>query len=207
MKVTINRQLLGVEDLLFGTGTVTQTRAGQEVEITEINAGNLPFDETQTLLEWAQTVNLEVLGASIEALNNLNDNLSAVLAVNDNESNINTLAPLATQLQALYDNILAIQNNYNNKDDISLVAANITDINDIATQIIPNLAEILQADDNATIATTKASEASASAVVASAYANINWAGFSVVDGELIVTYANGLTSIPSIVDGDFIITY
>lgn len=207
MKVTINRQLLGLEDLLFGTGTVTQTRAGQEVEITEINAGNLPFDETQTLLEWAQTVNLEVLGASIEALNNLNDNLSAVLAVNDNESNINTLAPLATQLQALYDNILAIQNNYNNKDDISLVAANITDINDIATQIIPNLAEILQADDNATIATTKASEASASAVVASAYANINWAGFSVVDGELIVTYANGLTSIPSIVDGDFIITY
>lgn len=207
MKVTINRQLLGVEDLLFGTGTVTQTRAGQEVEITEINAGNLPFDETQTLLEWAQTINLEALGTSIEALNNLNDNLSAVLAVNDNESNINTLAPLATQLQALYDNILAIQNNYNNKDDISLVAANITDINDIATQIIPNLAEILQADDNATIATTKASEASASAVVASAYANINWAGFSVVDGELIVTYANGLTSIPSIVDGDFIITY
>ena len=65
----------------------------------------------------------------------------------------------------------------------------------------------ISASNSATTATTKANEARASAALVSTYANINWAGFSVADGELIVTYVDGLTSIPSIVDGDFIITY
>jgi len=49
MKVTLNRQLLGLEDLLFGAGTVEQIRGGQTVTITKVNASNLPFglgDET-----------------------------------------------------------------------------------------------------------------------------------------------------------------
>jgi hypothetical protein len=52
-----------------------------------------------------------------------------------------------------------------------------------------------------------AQQAEQSAIVASAYANINWGGFTVTDGDLIVSYANGATSIPSLVDGEFIITY
>ncbi len=36
-QITLNRQKLGLEDLLIGTGTVTQTRGGEEVEITKIN--------------------------------------------------------------------------------------------------------------------------------------------------------------------------
>lgn len=67
--------------------------------------------------------------------------------------------------------------------------------------------EKLEATIQAGIAAEQARNASASAVVASAYTNINWAGFSVADGELIVAYASSLTSTPSIVDGDFIITY
>jgi hypothetical protein len=51
MKVNINRQLAGLEDLLFGIGTVEQTRQGSTVVVTKINAGNLPFDELQTLSE------------------------------------------------------------------------------------------------------------------------------------------------------------
>ena len=77
-QITLNRQLLGLEDLLFGTGTVTQNRANQVVTITEINAGNLPFDETRTLVEFAQATNLEELGNSIEAINNLNNKKSLI---------------------------------------------------------------------------------------------------------------------------------
>lgn len=43
MKVTLNRQQLGIEDLVFGHGTVTQTRGGIAVEITKIDAENIPY--------------------------------------------------------------------------------------------------------------------------------------------------------------------
>ena len=39
-EININRQLLGLEDILFGTGTVEQTRGGQLVTVTKVNAGN-----------------------------------------------------------------------------------------------------------------------------------------------------------------------
>ena len=48
------------------------------------------------------------------------------------------------------------------QSDISIVASLATSIEQIATDVIPNLPEILLADDNASIATTKASEALAS---------------------------------------------
>lgn len=70
------------------------------------------------------------------------------------------------------------------------------------------------AQSSANIATTQANiaisaggSAQAYAVACAAYANINWAGFTVTDGDLIVNYASGLTSVPSLVDGDFLITY
>ncbi len=49
--IEINRQLLGIEDLALGDSTVTQTRGGQQVTITKINAGNLPFDGVSTLAD------------------------------------------------------------------------------------------------------------------------------------------------------------
>ncbi len=45
------------------------------------------------------------------------------------------------------------------------------------------------------------------ALTCAAYANMEWGGFTVVDGELVVTYADGAVSTPSLDDGDFIITY
>lgn len=57
-----------------------------------------------------------------------------------------------------------------------------------------------QSQESANIATN-------AAIVASAYANMDWAGFAVSDGELIVSYADGATSLPSLVDGEFIISY
>lgn len=93
MKVNINRQAAGLEDLLFGVGTVQQDRQGSLVTVTKINAGNMPYDETMSLAE-------------------------ALTPINE--------------------------------------------------QIIPNLAEILEADTNASIATAKAVEASDSAAMAAA---------------------------------------
>lgn len=56
-------------------------------------------------------------------------------------------------------------------------------------------------------ASGSASSALSSATIAAAYANMEWANFSLSDGELIVGYTSGATSIPSLVDGEFIITY
>ena len=70
------------------------------------------------------------------------------------------------------------------------------------------------ASNSAALATTQAilsqggaSESTANALVCAAYANMQWAAFSILEGDFISTYANGATSIPSLSDGDFIITY
>ena len=147
--------------------------------------------------------------------------------------------------------------------DISSVANNLVGIISVNNTVVPNLPEILLADNNATIATTKASEATsqaniattqagiavtnaglaltykdsaetakntavtqagiattkaqeavvsasnaqASVLIVNAYANVNWAGFTVSDGDLIVEYFNGSTSTPSLVNGELILTY
>ena len=54
---------------------------------------------------------------------------------------------------------------------IVAVANNIAAINSVASTVVPNISEILLADDNAIVATAKASEASASATSASNSAN------------------------------------
>lgn len=40
-----------------------------------------------------------------------------------------------------------------------------------------------------------------------AMTNIDFGGFSIVDGELLTTYVDLGNSVPSIVDGEFVITY
>jgi hypothetical protein len=59
-----------------------------------------------------------------------------------------------TILDSLYDDKAALDTLYTNLASIILVAGSISDINDIADQIVPNITEILQADDNAVIVTT-----------------------------------------------------
>lgn len=59
----------------------------------------------------------------------------------------------------------------------------------------------------ATSASADAATAISAATTAAAYANMEWASFAVSDGDLIVSYVSGATSLPSLVDGEFIITY
>ena len=145
-EININRQLLGIEDLLFGFGQVTQTRAGQSVNITKINAGNLPFDETQSLLQWVQNTNLAELGAmtvelqaiydSIDALNSLEDNLVALntlaLAINC----LNNLCTNLSKLQNIDTNMLKLQNIDTNMTKLQNIDTNMTKLQNIDTNML-----------------------------------------------------------------------
>lgn len=56
MQATLNRQKLCFEDFEWGTGTVEQTRGGVLVELTQLNVANLPYDDTQTLQEYLDSI-------------------------------------------------------------------------------------------------------------------------------------------------------
>ena len=112
----------------------------------------------------------------------INDNIEYVISVNNNMNNINTiLSNMDTienvissineinnintnigQIHTVYENIDSILIDANNISNINNVSDNINSIININNSIVPNINEILLADDNAIIATTKASEASAS---------------------------------------------
>ena len=59
----------------------------------------------------------------------------------------------------------------------------------------------------ATSAATSLAETENYAEIVMAVANIDFANFEIVDGELLTTYIDSATSTPSIVDGEFVITY
>lgn len=96
MKVNINRQLAGLEDLLFGVGTVDQDRQGTTVTVTKINASNLPFDDLNTLAEVMAPINEQVI-----------PNLAEILLAGDNAVIATDAAAAAlvseTNTASLYD--------------------------------------------------------------------------------------------------------
>lgn len=49
--ITVQRQLIGTEDLTLGLGTVTQQRRGQSVQMTQINASHIPFSNTESITQ------------------------------------------------------------------------------------------------------------------------------------------------------------
>lgn len=77
-------------------------------------------------------------------------NLGIDSSVNRTGSNINAVMTVSTSITSVRD-----------------VSDNITSVNEVANYIVPNLPEILQADENASIASTKAEEAYNSALLAS----------------------------------------
>lgn len=89
-----------------------------------------------------------------------------------------------------------------NEKEASAVAAS---LNASSAQVVATQKATI-ATDQAIIAINSVGQASASAQVCAAYANMQWIGFSVVDGELITSILDASVSTPSIVDGEFIIT-
>lgn len=76
-----------------------------------------------------------------------------------------------TEITIVSDNIDEVAVVAANIDDVIEANGNMSDISTVADEIVPNLPEILLADDNASIATVKASEASNSAGAALASSN------------------------------------
>ena len=135
-EININRQLLGIEDLLFGFGQVTQTRAGQSVNITKINAGNLPFDETQSLLQWTQNTNLAELGAMTVELQAIYDSIDALNSLEDNLVALNTLALAINCLNNLCTNLSKLQNIDTNMLKLQNIDTNMTKLQNIDTNML-----------------------------------------------------------------------
>jgi len=59
-QVTFQKNLIGLEDLLIGTSTVTQTRGTTAVEVTEINGSNLPYDATYSMADKVDNLQIQM---------------------------------------------------------------------------------------------------------------------------------------------------
>ena len=99
------------------------------------------------------------VAANIGIINTTSTNINDVIAVSSNIDNVNWVASNKTNI----DNVV------NNKTNIDTVSTNINDVTTVAddtvaiNEIYNNRLEIYEADNNAIIATNKASEASTSA--------------------------------------------
>ena len=72
---------LGLEDIFWGTGSQQVTRFGVEYTITEINAGNMPFDASSTLQEVLDTnyPSVEIVGNNMEEVIIVGENIASVI--------------------------------------------------------------------------------------------------------------------------------
>lgn len=68
-------------------------------------------------------------------------------------------------------------------------------------------ASALAAANSATAAAASLTETEGYAEIVMSVANIDFANFEIVDGELLAAYIDSATSVPSIVDGELVITY
>lgn len=155
--------------------------------ISNVNA--VASNETNINLVQANKTNINTVAGQIinnnlqDVANSINEVIKVAEDLNEATSEIEVVAAdlelgASSKIEAVGTNLLGTDTIgivASNIDNINIVAGQDTNITNIANDIIPNIAEILLADDNATtattqagIATTKAGEASASASNASA---------------------------------------
>ena len=61
-KVVFSRQLAGAEDLIFGFGSTSQIREGENTTITYINADTIPYDGTRTVRQALDELFAQITG-------------------------------------------------------------------------------------------------------------------------------------------------
>lgn len=123
IQVEVQKNLIGLEDLLVGVGTVTQRRGKQDVNITRINAANFPYDNNLSLAQKSAEIqeqyqyivdNRPLLLAALEAqsmfaqLSVHIDQLALWLTVGDNH--LSAFKPFAQRV--LEDETLAANINH-----------------------------------------------------------------------------------------------
>jgi uncharacterized cupin superfamily protein len=104
-KLQIQKNLIAIEDLLVGIGAIVQNRGGTDVTVNKINAANLPYDDEQTLGEFADalTATVETISTNANLLidsaefmvlaQSLQDNIAELTAWLSTGTNIDTLTP------------------------------------------------------------------------------------------------------------------
>lgn len=131
------------------------------------------LQQTPTDISMLLTVRAEIkeLALHVGELVIVTDDISSVISVASNITQVVTVANNIADVQSVVDNLTELILVSTDIDKVVTVADNIASVNSVVTEIIPNLSEILQADTNAQIATTKATEASTSATNALASEN------------------------------------
>lgn len=128
IQVEVQKNLVAVEDILFGVGKTTQTRGDQQVIVTKLNAMNMPFDETQSLADRIAEMddqyqymmqNRDLLMAAVEVIALLQalqvniDDLAAWLAQGSNA--LSAFQPYSQRV--VHDEVLADNVNYTMLED------------------------------------------------------------------------------------------
>lgn len=121
---------------------------------------------------------VQTVSTNIANVNTTADNISSVNTVSSIKNNVNSVASNEANITTVASNnsnVTAVGQNINN---VNTVASNNSNINSVVTNVVPNMAQVLSAETNATtattqasIATTKASEASTSSASATTQAN------------------------------------
>ena len=131
---------------------------------------------------------------STSALQTIANRVGDIIALGNNIDQIVVLSQRIDELVLLQENIETIVNSGTYALSASTSATSAASSADQSAQ------SAMSAEAQAIIATEKAQ-------IVQALANIDWVGFDIVDGELVVTTADGSSATPSLVDGEFIINY
>ena len=117
-------------------------------------------------------VDVNTVSDSINNVNTVGTNITDVSTVSTNIANVNITATNIASVNTVSSNIADVNTVSDGIVNVNTVSDSITNVNTVATNIVglnsivSSMAEILSADENAAIATSKASEASDSAAAA-----------------------------------------
>lgn len=153
--------------IVFDTAPDTVIYSQIEVRVAD-TAIELEDSPSDIAIVAGIAANVSTVAGNTTNINTVATNIGAVQTVSGAIANVNTVATNVANVNTVATNITSV----------NTVAANIVDVSSVADTIVPNIAEILLADTNATtattqagIATTKANEATASALEAEHWAN------------------------------------
>lgn len=111
--------------------------------------------------------NTSAINADISTVASVSTNVTTVAGVSTSIPTVAGISANVTTVAGVSGDVTTVANSIAN---VNTNAINIADINSVATAVVPNIAEILLANDNATTATTQAGIATTQAINASSSA-------------------------------------
>lgn len=118
------------------------------------------------------SVNVDIVASSIDNVNTVATSSTNVDTVGLSIANVNTVATDIASVNTTAGSIANVNLVGADIANVNTVGSSIANINSVATTIVPNIAEILLADDNAATATSGAVTATAQATIATTQAGI-----------------------------------